>query len=227
MNHEFWQLKQENGYGEKHLKEKDYKTLCSLMDALSIARIGEVQREFIRKDLIGMADEAEHHGETLAETLGEEPNQWCASVIAAGMRAPWWEGLLNVLYEMVQFSLFISVWEWVETAAYQRNIFVCDFVAWTILGALCSCFINYIYPHFATKPGTKGVAYFGIAFISFFVFDHWLTKLGGPILPVEQWAVVAITATLLCLLWLMRRVHQTREYHRQKIEEPNYARSKS
>lgn len=227
MNHEFRQLKQENDYGEKHLKEKDCKMLCSLMDALSIARVGEVQREFIRKDLIGMADEAEHHGETLSETLGEEPNQWCDSVIAAGIRAPWWEGLLNVLYEMMQFSLFISVWEWAETAVYQRNIFVCNFVAWTIWGALCSCFTNYIYPHFATKPEMRGVACFGIAVVSFFVFDHWLTKLGGPILPVKQWIVVVITAILFCLLWLVRRVNQTREYHRQKNEEPDYAKIKS
>ena len=127
---------------------------------------------------------------------------------------------------MAQFSLFISVWEWVEAAVYQRNIFVCDFVAWTIWGAIFSCFTNYIYPHFATRPGTGGVAYFGIAAVSFFAFDRWLTKLGGPVLPIEQWIVVAITAALFCLLWLVRRVHQTREYHRQKNEEPNYERSK-
>ncbi|MBU3204705.1 hypothetical protein [Clostridium algidicarnis] len=74
-------LRKQNQTNTKELIDINQEFLSRILNYVQISKIGAFDREIIRKDLIGMAIEAEKRGKTLSDIIGADENSWCDSIV--------------------------------------------------------------------------------------------------------------------------------------------------
>ncbi len=73
-------LKNENTRQETILKENTKDTIKDMMKSFSVFNINSYDKEVIRRDLIGMAQELELRGSSLEESIGESPQEFIEEI---------------------------------------------------------------------------------------------------------------------------------------------------
>lgn len=76
-------LKAENFSDESYLKPENKRILNKMFKYIRTFPLNEYDTEMIRKDLIGMAKEAEMRNESFYTVIGEKPNDFCNKLILA------------------------------------------------------------------------------------------------------------------------------------------------
>lgn len=80
-------LVQENKYGLAEISGKSFKALDSMFDYLSTYDISLFEMEVIKKDLIGLAKEADMEGSAFLDKIGMPEKVFCDSLVKDGMKS--------------------------------------------------------------------------------------------------------------------------------------------
>lgn len=81
MVNELKLLKNQNENATEKLTDENQEILIHILKYVTTPKIGAFDREIIRKDLIGMAIEAESRGENLSDIIGKDQKFWCESLV--------------------------------------------------------------------------------------------------------------------------------------------------
>ena len=99
-------LIQENDNQMTQLKESDTEILKQIMKYFSLYPVSSIDSQTIRKDLIGMAQEAEQRGESLQDMIGEDLKAFCEGVLE-NIRKDKTEYRLRMLFDGL---VCVSIW---------------------------------------------------------------------------------------------------------------------
>lgn len=93
------------------LKKENRKTIHKMTKYIYTFPLSPVEIEQIRRDIIGMAMEAEKRGESLSDVLGKKPREFCNDLIYAigGIRSPGGRRMLVVAAAYFQIVGFIGI----------------------------------------------------------------------------------------------------------------------
>lgn len=100
-------LKTQNQTNTKELIDINQEFLSRILKYVQISKIGAFDREIIRKDLIGMAIEAEKRGKTLSYIIGADEKSWCDSIVDSYGKVSLIELILSILK---QVSICWLIW---------------------------------------------------------------------------------------------------------------------
>ena len=100
-------LKKENAGQLEILKPNTKDSINNIMKSFSIFNINSYDKEVVRRDLIGMAQELELRGSNLEEAIGENPKEFIAEIKKSSMGANRTEILLGFLIK-VSSIFFLS-----------------------------------------------------------------------------------------------------------------------
>lgn len=107
MANELSALKTQNETTTEKLTDINQEILSRILKYVQISRIGAFDREIIRKDLIGMAIEAEKREKTLSDIIGDDEKSWCDSIVDGYGKVSLKELILSILN---QISLWWFMW---------------------------------------------------------------------------------------------------------------------
>lgn len=107
MSNELSMLKRQNETTTQELTDTNQKILSRILKYVQISKIGAFDREIIRKDVIGMAMEAEKRGNTLSAIMDADEKSWCDSIVASYGKVSPSELILSMLKEM---SILWLIW---------------------------------------------------------------------------------------------------------------------
>ena len=94
---ELSQLRKENNELEKELTKENSDLITRMYFYLVSSSLKEIEVEIIRKDLTGIALEAQERGESFADVIGEDYKRFCDELIANGRRKTPGGKLLEIL----------------------------------------------------------------------------------------------------------------------------------
>ncbi|WP_010293931.1 hypothetical protein [Clostridium senegalense] len=100
MKNELNKLKFQNEINTENLNEINQKTLTHILCYFKTFKIGAFDREVIRKDLIGMAIEAENRNETLSNIIGNDEKSWCDSILDSYGKVSFKELILSIINQI-------------------------------------------------------------------------------------------------------------------------------
>ncbi|MBU3193355.1 hypothetical protein [Clostridium algidicarnis] len=100
-------LRKQNQTNTKELIDINQEFLSRILNYVQISKIGAFDREIIRKDLIGMAIEAEKRGKTLSDIIGTDEKSWCDSLVDSYGKISPIELILSILK---QASIYWFIW---------------------------------------------------------------------------------------------------------------------
>ncbi|MBU3210297.1 hypothetical protein KPL28_11775 [Clostridium algidicarnis] len=100
-------LRKQNQTNTKELIDINQELLSRILKYVQISKIGAFDREIIRKDLIGMAIEAEKRGKTLSDIIGADEKSWCDSLVDSYGKVSPIELILSILK---QASIYWFIW---------------------------------------------------------------------------------------------------------------------
>nr|WP_296267727.1 hypothetical protein [uncultured Merdimonas sp.] len=106
-------LEAANYQGEQDLNKENRKTLHKMMKYVRTFPLSDLEIETIRRDLLGMAMEAQKRGSTLQASLGEKPRDFCDTLIYSigGIKSPGGRKLLHIsgcYYQIIGALAIIS-----------------------------------------------------------------------------------------------------------------------
>lgn len=177
------ELTVENDLMQMELELEDQKTLHRIHQYIAACDITAAEVEGIRKDLIGMANEARSRGESLKNAIGENQKEFCSSIVyaATGKGIPKGRAMLNISGRIWQawgiingltliWFAFIIVYYGYTTPGTAGNlesiIGLSDLSVWM---NLCIGMVQTILIYFAGKYGCKHCASRGKAKTCFYV----------------------------------------------------------
>lgn len=90
-------LRVENWRRYGMIKNPDQRNIREMVEYMGYSKLSSFELQVVRKDLIGMAEQAAEEGSTIAEKLGVPLKEFCDSVIQNGRRKSAWEILVHTL----------------------------------------------------------------------------------------------------------------------------------
>lgn len=108
-------LVQENQYGLAEISGRSFKTLNSMMDYLGTHDVSLFELEVIKKDLIGLAKEADMEGIAFSDKIGMPQKEFCDSLVKDGMRQGHLERFIPLIRDIIitDFIFYTCGW-WIE-----------------------------------------------------------------------------------------------------------------
>ena len=100
-------LEKENKKQSLKLKDEDNATIKKIMESMNIFKVNSYDAQVIRRDLIGMAQEADLRDSNLKEFIGSDPKEFARDLIANSNGPSKIEVVLNFLSML---SGYIIVW---------------------------------------------------------------------------------------------------------------------
>lgn len=108
-------LVQENQCGLAEISGESFKALDSMFNYLITFEVSRFELEVIKKDLIGLAKEAEAEGEAFLDKIGMPPKEFCDSLVKEEMRQSVLERILpQIKYSVVALLGFYVLWWCIE-----------------------------------------------------------------------------------------------------------------
>ncbi|EOS70493.1 hypothetical protein C818_01519 [Lachnospiraceae bacterium MD308] len=128
-------LVRENKYGLAEISGKNFKVLDSMFKYLRTFEVSLFELEVIKKDLIGLAKEAEAEGVFLLDKLGTTEKEFCDSLAKDGLKPGYMEQIVP-LVKAVIIMFFIGytiLWSFEgkpETYGFPGSLIIIGVVAW-------------------------------------------------------------------------------------------------
>ncbi len=99
-------LRKENNIRDKELSKENSTIMTDMVCYLRASNLCDYDLENIRKELIGMAIEAQLRGEFFGDVVGEDYKVFCIEIIKNGRQKTSYEKILGILYTVV-FSIMV------------------------------------------------------------------------------------------------------------------------
>lgn len=102
-------LEKENNKQSLKLKDKDNATIKKIMESMNIFKVNSYDAQVIKRDLIGMAQEANLRDSNLKEFIGSDPKEFARDLIANSNGPSKIEIVLNFLSMVSVYIVFWSI----------------------------------------------------------------------------------------------------------------------
>lgn len=193
MKNEWKQLCKENNTRQSRLREKDQDVLDDVLSYLKSTNRNPYDLEVLRKDLIGMAEEAQDRGESLEDVIGPDRKDFCeglAETLRPSTMADWvvfnapnalfgaWLALSFSLSKDrfgIEFGstpgmalLLLVIYFWLVTMMYQRTRF----------------------RYQSGQPNYKALGLSVLLFLPIAGIAYWYAKMGSAVWFTLPWPVV-------------------------------------
>lgn len=154
MANELSALKTQNETTTQKLTDINKEILSRILKYVQISRIGAFDREIIRKDLIGMAIEAEKREKTLSDIIGADEKSWCDSIVDGYGKVSLKELTLSILKQLsLSWFTWGFIWFGITPSIIKVNIgHLSVFLLYALVLTIYNFFISY---KFAFKSSTK------------------------------------------------------------------------
>ncbi len=204
FNNNYRRLKNENNKEIEKLSGKNWDPLKRMMEYTASFDVSLFELEVIKKDLIGIAREADSQNEDLTDKLGIPEKEFCDSLIKGIMKRSGWEQIiLSVRYVMNLIFLFYAMDFFITGAPFNYGIFLLD----VIFAVLCWG-SNFVLNRFSISrtvyvPEKKRKAIVLATFVLWiFVFSPLMIWKGGDFFIVygNGWVILAVLAVLTALI---------------------------
>lgn len=146
-------IRKENNTQDKQLLKENSTIMIDIVCYLRASNLCEYDIEIIRKELIGMALEAQLRGDFFGNAVGEDYESFCRELIKSGRQKTGYGKMMEIIYTVVLSFLVLYVAEMFFSSAIY-NIFILGKFAMPItLGFVIStlmavAFGNYVYYYF-------------------------------------------------------------------------------
>lgn len=127
---------QDNKDENAKLKPENRKSIERMTDYLSLNNVSLFELEVIKKDLIGIATEAELEELTFADKLGMKEKEFCDSLLHGAMKNRRFESLLILAKKLAIFTAAATVYFYITTGfpeKYGLVTSICVFVSFLVL----------------------------------------------------------------------------------------------
>lgn len=99
-------LRKENNIQDKQLSKENNSIMTDIICYLRASNLCEYDMEIIRKELIGMALEAQMRGETFGDVIGKDYKAFCRELMKNGKQKTLYEKALEIFY-VFTFALMV------------------------------------------------------------------------------------------------------------------------
>ncbi len=120
----YQRLVQENNDAIVQLSGESFKTLQRMFEYLNLYDASLFELEVIKKDLIGVAQEAEMEGADFKDKLGMPEREFCDSLVREGMEHVRWERMILAVRNgmLMFFGFYIFYWLMIDGATADYGI---------------------------------------------------------------------------------------------------------
>lgn len=180
MANELSALKTQNEATTEKLTDINQEILSRILKYVQISRIGAFDREIIRKDLIGMAIEAEKREKTLSDIIGADEKSWCDSIVDGYGKVSLKELTLSILKQL-SFSWFtwgIVLIDITPSIIKVNMGHLSVFLLYSLLMTSYNFFISYKFAfHSLTKRFLINLMFLIVAILSMGLFARFLKEI--------------------------------------------------
>lgn len=192
---------------------ENYVAVQNMVRYLSSSSLSLFQIQVIRKDLIGMALEADKEGLALQDKLGVAPKEFCDDIIQNGESSARSEHLLNAAVNTIQFA---AIWLFIKyflsspyTIAWSDLLFVflyymgCNFLASYIRNRLS----------IASNPVVRYLPYLFVFFVflsAFMLLGRFYEPVNRPIMIADGRLVITVSATIAAAATMLSNIYWQR-----------------
>lgn len=207
------QLENENKYSFQQINSNETrKSILKMLKYLPASSISLYQIQIIKKDLIGMAMEAETEHITLEEKLGIDFKDFCDEIIQNAAGTSRTEQIMRNLLTVVQaFTIYFAIkFFLLRSAPAAFGIDYADLI-WLVIWCLGGVFLpEYLEQKLAIYQGFKyKLPSFVCRICAFFCFALLLTTplSSNYIITGSGWTILAITIILLLAVTTIMNIH--------------------
>ena len=122
MTNQLNMLRKENNTKDKELLKENSTIMTDIICYLRASNLCEYDIENIRKELLGMAIEAQLRGDFFGDVVGEDYKAFCIEIMKSGRQKTRYEKILGILYTVV-FSVMVLYFAEIFFSATIYNIF--------------------------------------------------------------------------------------------------------
>lgn len=128
-------LVQENECGLEEISGKNFKVLDSMFKYLRTFEVSLFELEVIKKDLIGLAKEAEAEDVFLLDKLGTTEKEFCDSIVKDGIKPGYMEQIVPlvrtiIIIDFIGYTIFWMVEGRPETYGFPGSLIIIGAVVW-------------------------------------------------------------------------------------------------
>lgn len=117
MKNQLAKLRKENNAQDKQLSKENSTTMADLICYLRGSDLCEYDLEIIRKELTGMALEAQLRGDVFSDIVGEDKKAFCKELMENGRQKTRYEKVLGSLYTISYALMILYIIELFSTSA--------------------------------------------------------------------------------------------------------------
>lgn len=211
FRNELKRLEKENNDMAADIECRDnYVAVQNMVRYLSSFSLSLFQIQVIRKDLIGMALEADKEGLALQDKLGVEQKEFCNDIIQSGESNARSEHLLNAAVNTIQFA---AIWLFIK-----YFIFSPYTIAWSDLLSVflyymgCNFLASYIRNRLsiASNPIVRCLPYLFVFFMflsAYMLSIRFYAPINRPIIIADGWIVISIAAVAAAAATMLSNIY--------------------
>lgn len=202
MKNELNLLRKENKLREEFLSDIDRKAITRMLSYINMPKISCFEAEVMRKELIGMALEAEQRGEALIDVIGEDEKAFCDEMRRSGSERQVKEQMINGFYRVSSFfMIYVIITPLMYWGSIPISVNVLVFLpVWSILGLMIDCYIK---PRCIYEIGVKKllpIIFQSAAFIILILCVGFSSR--EVLFYINQWIAVVVVG----VIWLISKI---------------------
>lgn len=148
-------LRKENNIQDKQLSKENNSIMTDMICYLRASNLCEYDIEIIRKELIGMALEAQLRGETFDDVFGKDYKAFCIELMKNGRQKTFYEKALEVFYTLTFVFIVLYIAEIFISSAilniFKFGEFTMPITLGFIIATLIAAGMGYLIYYYFTK----------------------------------------------------------------------------
>ncbi len=200
------ELRKENDRVQKSLPDGDRKTMQRISRYVAGWKVNAYDAECIRRDLIGMAQEAAARGETLTDAIGTDERMFCTSVVDSARPRSWAERLLfmgNQVLAMLLLFLLAKIFVLEVSSASTLPFGITEVIFYTLYSVAAAYLNHYLVGRLALLPNVARLLP-PLLIIGAFVFSKFLLSLEMPVVYVNKYLALGILGAVTLASYLLK-----------------------
>lgn len=214
-------LEKENNKQSLKLKDKDNATIKKIMESMNIFKVNSYDAQVIKRDLIGMAQEANLRDSNLKEFIGSDPKEFARDLIANSNGPSKIEIVLNFLSMVSVYIVFWSIaFGFGNDDILSWGISIEDILSLSIMVLIVFVGEGVLAPFVASKLGFEKVLSYVVPIILIILFSLIVAPINSNtyISTVNLKYVVAIFV----LVYLLSKYLTSKNIHKLSKNKLNY-----
>lgn len=214
-------LEKENNKQSLKLKDKDNATIKKIMESMNIFKVNSYDAQVIKRDLIGMAQEANLRDSNLKEFIGSDPKEFARDLIANSNGPSKIEIVLNFLSMVSVYIVFWSIaFGFGNDDILSWGISIEDLLSLSIMVLIVFVGEGVLAPFVASKLGFEKVLSYVVPIILIILFSLIVAPINSNtyISTVNLKYVVAIFV----LVYLLSKYLTSKNIHKLSKNKLNY-----